>query len=240
MSSSRSRSARSSSSSRSTGASGAARPSRASSRRSSTCSRSASGSASSSTARRTSRTTSRSSTSSRPGLLAATAMQLATFESSWPVLAAIKWDRQYHAMLATPLRVRDVVLGQQAFVGARLLGTSAIYLAVIAAFGAVNSLDGSPRDPRRRARRARVLEPDRGLGRAHRDRGLVRRDLPLRDPADVPLLGDVLPDRGAADGARGDRVPDAALARRRALPDAHARRRRGCCRRSAISRSCSR
>jgi lipooligosaccharide transport system permease protein len=77
-----------------------------------------------------------------PGLMAATAMQLATFESSWPVLSAIKWDRQYHAMLASPLRVRDVVLGHQAFVGARLLGTSAVYLAVIAAFGAVNSWTG--------------------------------------------------------------------------------------------------
>jgi lipooligosaccharide transport system permease protein len=74
-----------------------------------------------------------------PGLLAATAMQIATFESTWPVLSAIKWDRQYHAMLATPLRVRDVVLGHQTYFAARLLGTSAIYLAVIAAFGAVNS-----------------------------------------------------------------------------------------------------
>jgi lipooligosaccharide transport system permease protein len=77
-----------------------------------------------------------------PGLLAATAMQLANFESSWPVLSAIKWDRQYHAMLASPLRVRDVVLGHQAFVAARLLSTSAVYLAVIAAFGAVNSWTG--------------------------------------------------------------------------------------------------
>ncbi len=74
-----------------------------------------------------------------PGLLAATAMQIGTFESMWPVLSAIKWDRQYHAMLATPLRVRDVVLGHQTYFAARLLGTSAIYLAVIAAFGAVNS-----------------------------------------------------------------------------------------------------
>lgn len=74
-----------------------------------------------------------------PGLLAATAMQLATFESSWPVLSAIKWDRQYHAMLATPLRVGDVLLGHQAFIAARLLATSTIYLAVIAAFGAIDS-----------------------------------------------------------------------------------------------------
>ncbi len=74
-----------------------------------------------------------------PGLLAATAMQLATFESSWPVLSAIKWDRQYHAMLATPLRVRDILIGHQTFVAARLLATSAVYLVVITAFGAVNS-----------------------------------------------------------------------------------------------------
>jgi len=74
-----------------------------------------------------------------PGLLAATAMQLATFESSWPVLSAIKWDRQYHAMLATPLRVSDILLGHQTFVAARLLMTSTLYLVVITAFGAVSS-----------------------------------------------------------------------------------------------------
>jgi lipooligosaccharide transport system permease protein len=74
-----------------------------------------------------------------PGLMAATAMQLATFEASFPVLAAIKWDRQYHAMLATPLRVRDVMLGHQAFFAFRLLLTATVYFVVITAFGAVNS-----------------------------------------------------------------------------------------------------
>ena len=74
-----------------------------------------------------------------PGLLAGTMMQIATFESSWPVLSAIKWDRQYHAMLATPLRVRDVLLGHQAYVAARLTLIAAIYLVVIAAFGGIDS-----------------------------------------------------------------------------------------------------
>ena len=74
-----------------------------------------------------------------PGLMAATAMQLATFESSWPVLSAIKWDRQYHAMLATPLRYGDILLGHQAFVAATLFMTAAVYLVVITAFGAVSS-----------------------------------------------------------------------------------------------------
>ena len=66
-------------------------------------------------------------------------MQLASFEASWPVLSAIKWDRQYHAMLATPLRVRDVVLGHQAFIAFRLLLTATVYFVVITAFGAVES-----------------------------------------------------------------------------------------------------
>jgi len=74
-----------------------------------------------------------------PGLMAATAMQIASFESSWPVLSAIKWDRQYHAMLASPLRVRDVMLGHQAFFAFRLLIMATVYFVVITAFGAVAS-----------------------------------------------------------------------------------------------------
>ena len=74
-----------------------------------------------------------------PGLLAATAMQIASFEASWPVLSAIKWSRQYHAMLATPLRIVDIVLGHQGFIAFRMFMTATIYLAAIAAFGAVSS-----------------------------------------------------------------------------------------------------
>jgi lipooligosaccharide transport system permease protein len=74
-----------------------------------------------------------------PGLMAATAMQLASFEASWPVMSAIKWDRQYHAMLATPLRVRDLLIGHQAFFAFRLLLTATVYFVVITAFGAVSS-----------------------------------------------------------------------------------------------------
>lgn len=74
-----------------------------------------------------------------PGLMAATAMQIAAFESSWPVLSAIKWDRQYHAMLATPLRIRDVVLGHQAYFAFRSLLMATIYFVVILVFGAVES-----------------------------------------------------------------------------------------------------
>lgn len=74
-----------------------------------------------------------------PGLLAATAMTIASGEASWPVMGSFRWTRQYFAMLATPIGPRDIVLGHQLWMTARVASTSAIYLAVIAAFGGVNS-----------------------------------------------------------------------------------------------------
>jgi lipooligosaccharide transport system permease protein len=74
-----------------------------------------------------------------PGILASTAMMVAAFQSAYPVMAAIRWTRQFHAQLATPLRVRDVVVGQQLFVLARVAFAAAVYLVVIAAFGAIHS-----------------------------------------------------------------------------------------------------
>jgi lipooligosaccharide transport system permease protein len=74
-----------------------------------------------------------------PGMLAATAMTIASGEASWPVIGSIKWTRQYFAMLATPIGTRDIVLGHQLWMTARVASTSAVYLAVIAAFGGVNT-----------------------------------------------------------------------------------------------------
>lgn len=74
-----------------------------------------------------------------PGLMAATAMQIGVNESMYPVMAAIKWIRTYFAMLATPLSVRDVLTGHLLWVGVRLATVSTIYLAVMVAFGAVES-----------------------------------------------------------------------------------------------------
>lgn len=74
-----------------------------------------------------------------PGILAAQAMQTAVFESTFPVMAAIKWQRQYHAMLAAPLGVADVVVGHLAFVMMRVTITSTVFLAIAGAFGAFSS-----------------------------------------------------------------------------------------------------
>jgi lipooligosaccharide transport system permease protein len=74
-----------------------------------------------------------------PGILASSAMQIAIAESTWPVLGRIKWERTYLAMLQAPLRVVDVLAGQLAFVVLRLTMTTGVFLAVMAAFGALYS-----------------------------------------------------------------------------------------------------
>ena len=74
-----------------------------------------------------------------PGLLAATAMQTGVGESTYPVMGAIKWIKTYHAMLATPLGVLDVLVGHLLYIAARVLFGAVVFLAVMAAFGAVDS-----------------------------------------------------------------------------------------------------
>lgn len=74
-----------------------------------------------------------------PGVLAATAVQVAVGETTFPVMAAIKWIRTYHGMLATPLRVREVVVGNQMYVLLRVTAASAVFLVVAAALGTVRS-----------------------------------------------------------------------------------------------------
>jgi lipooligosaccharide transport system permease protein len=74
-----------------------------------------------------------------PGLLAATAMQTGFGEGMYPVLGSVKWIQNYFAAAAGPLRPADVFRGHLMFVTLRLFMTCGIFLAVIAAFGAVSS-----------------------------------------------------------------------------------------------------
>lgn len=47
-----------------------------------------------------------------PGLLAASAMNGAVFESTMNIFFKLKYEKTYDAMLATPLRVKDIALGE--------------------------------------------------------------------------------------------------------------------------------
>lgn len=63
-----------------------------------------------------------------PGILAATAMQTAASEASWPVMGAIRWMRVYHAQAATPLGVADIFHGHVLWMLSRVAMTSAAML----------------------------------------------------------------------------------------------------------------
>ncbi|MEJ7771370.1 MAG: ABC transporter permease [Geodermatophilaceae bacterium] len=72
-----------------------------------------------------------------PGLLAATAMQTATFESTYPIMGALKWHRTFEGILSTPVKVGDLVTGHLLFILFRLATSLAVFLAVMVAFGAL-------------------------------------------------------------------------------------------------------
>jgi lipooligosaccharide transport system permease protein len=71
-----------------------------------------------------------------PGLLAATAMNVAGMESMWPVHARFKWMATYHAMAASPLRPVDLVVGHLLWITTRVAIASVsvgVILAVVPA-----------------------------------------------------------------------------------------------------------
>ncbi|GAC1343157.1 MAG: ABC transporter permease [Candidatus Dormibacteria bacterium] len=74
-----------------------------------------------------------------PGLLVATAMQTAAFETSFPILGKIMWMRIYEAVLSTPLTVSDVLVGEVVWLALRCTLVATIFTAVIAAFGVAHS-----------------------------------------------------------------------------------------------------
>ena len=77
-----------------------------------------------------------------PGLLAAQVFNTTFGELLWPVFGAIKWQRTYYAMIATPLGVGDVVLAHIAFVMMRIVIITVVFLAVLAPFGIFTSVAG--------------------------------------------------------------------------------------------------
>ena len=177
-----------------------------------------------------------------PGLLAAAAMQTATIESSWPVhggdqvVARLPRDDRHAAD-----RARTSCVGHSCF--------------VITA--GVHSAARLPRGDRRFRRRhvaggllaipAAVLiglafaTPMAASRRARRATTASSSIFRFADHADVPLLRHVLPDLAAARSAFDWlALRHAALARRRALPDAHARHGRARAGARPPRRTCSR
>jgi lipooligosaccharide transport system permease protein len=74
-----------------------------------------------------------------PGLLAATVMQTAASESTFPIIAGFVWQKTFHAMYATPLAPREIALAQLAWSATRITLVGAIFVFVTLLFGAVRS-----------------------------------------------------------------------------------------------------
>jgi lipooligosaccharide transport system permease protein len=70
-----------------------------------------------------------------PGLIAAQAMQTAMFETTYPVMGALKWHKSFYAQLASPLEARDLVNAMLVFTLCRIGATCGVYFLVMAPFG---------------------------------------------------------------------------------------------------------
>lgn len=74
-----------------------------------------------------------------PGLIASATVYAATFEVAWNSYIRIHTDKSYEAMLATPTTLADVVAGELAWAMTRAVVYATIILAVVFAFGLVES-----------------------------------------------------------------------------------------------------
>ena len=116
-------------------------------------------------------------------------MQTAVFETTYPVMGAIKWHKSFYAQLASPLEVRDLANAMLMFTLFRVGSTCGVYFLVMAPFGVfavvVGPGAGLAGDD---ADRHGVRHLDVRVQRPRPKRGVVRADLPARPDPAVPVL----------------------------------------------------
>lgn len=78
-----------------------------------------------------------------PGLLAGQAMLLAFGDATYPVYGKVMWDKTYVGMIATPLRVVDVVLAHLGAIVVRVTLTCAVFMVALSFFGLFASWAGA-------------------------------------------------------------------------------------------------
>lgn len=74
-----------------------------------------------------------------PGLIATTAMMIASGEAMWPVLGGFKWMRGFHAQAATPLSPRQIAGGVALWQATKALIAVSGVTSVLVLFGATRS-----------------------------------------------------------------------------------------------------
>lgn len=70
-----------------------------------------------------------------PGILASSCMQTASFESTYPIMGKISWRKNYEAILATPLQVHHLLIGELSWIAFRMFSMSSAFLFVLTVFG---------------------------------------------------------------------------------------------------------
>ncbi len=74
-----------------------------------------------------------------PALLVTQAMMAAAFESAWPIMGKIDWDKTYLAALNTPIGVNDLLVGDLIWIGFRAVLLAVLFMFVIVVLGAAAS-----------------------------------------------------------------------------------------------------
>ncbi len=77
-----------------------------------------------------------------PGLIASSIMTAASFETTINTFVRINFDKVYEAMMATPVTVEDIVVGELFWATTRSTIYATVMLAVVAALGLVHSWFG--------------------------------------------------------------------------------------------------
>lgn len=72
------------------------------------------------------------------GLMAASAMQNGFGEGAWPVMAGLKWRKNYQAMMVTPVRPRELLAGRLLWGTLNFTVNLVVYALVAVAFGALD------------------------------------------------------------------------------------------------------
>jgi lipooligosaccharide transport system permease protein len=70
-----------------------------------------------------------------PGILASSCMLTASFESSYPIMGKISWRKNYEAILATPMEVHHLLIGELSWIAFRLTTMATVFLIVLTLFG---------------------------------------------------------------------------------------------------------
>jgi lipooligosaccharide transport system permease protein len=72
-----------------------------------------------------------------PALLVASLVQMASVDSTYPILSAFKWQQTYIGITATPITPGQVLGGQLGWIAARLVFAGAAFVLVASVLGAV-------------------------------------------------------------------------------------------------------